>query len=43
MVTLISLIAIPAVAVGSVLLISKIGGKNAAKKVQELRGNRKDN
>lgn len=33
----ISLLAIPAVAVGSVILISAVGGRNARKKVQDLK------
>lgn len=36
--TLLSLFAIPVIALGSVMLISAIGGESAKKKVQELHG-----
>lgn len=40
--TLISLFAIPVIAIGSVVLISTVGGKSAIQQIQELRGVKTD-
>ncbi len=40
--TLISLFAIPVIAIGSVMLISAVGGKSAIEQIQELHGIKAD-
>ncbi len=40
--TLISLFSIPVIAIGSVMLISAIGGKSAIQQIQELHGVKTD-
>lgn len=40
--TLISLFAIPVIAIGSVMLVSAVGGKSAIQQIQELHGIKTD-